>query len=552
MLKLATILDNPGEPFAETRYRDPRKLRQLGYNGLVLYETTGLSGVDSPERVGTGEVGRWVAQQFDAVRTRIDQARAADLNVYVSYDALSLARAIVEKNPAQFVCRNRPTSLCPASDAALELSVQSLAKLLAHLPDVQGVVLRFGDNDAARLPYLVGNDLYTPHCPRCSQFGRADRIVGVVKKFHDLVVQKLGKTLIVRTWNVRPGGLHDSVELCTRVAARLPAADPQGRFILSFKFTQTDFWRYQRWNPASLVWGDRPILYELQCQREFEGKGGIPNWQVPLWQQGGPEVSGEGPRGLIEAAQRVPLAGLWAWVRGGGWGGPFVSNETWIDANAYAVPRLADQPAIPAATLAREWIDQRLGISDPQVADVLVQILEHSSQIVLKGFYIGPYARTKKEPWHPNADWIQDDVVDAQAAWRMIQQLADSALDDAVQEKSEAVEQIAHDRAALQHHSEDRHQQTIDPLLNTLVYAESLLEALRDLIAGLAAYRRFQRQRDAATAETCRQRLMAAQSHWSHHTQRHGSLPGAATSFRETHFWDLTQRILGEVMAPAK
>ena len=33
--------------------------------------------------------------------------------------------------------------------------------------------------------------------------------------------------------------------------------------------------------------------------------------------------------------------------------------------------------------------------------------------------YIAPYARSLAQPWHPNADWIQDDVVDAEAAWRL-------------------------------------------------------------------------------------------------------------------------------------
>src|SRR5690606_33238860 len=122
--------------------------------------------------------------------------------------------------------------------------------------------------------------------------------------------------------------MHDSVELCQRIAARLPGEEADDRLVLSFKFTQTDFWRYQRWNPSSLTFGGRPILYELQCQREFEGKGGVPNWQAPLWRDGAPEVA-EDVAGLANVADRVNLAGLWAWVRGGGWGGPFVASESW-------------------------------------------------------------------------------------------------------------------------------------------------------------------------------------------------------------------------------
>lgn len=70
---------------------------------------------------------------------------------------------------------------------------------------------------------------------------------------------------------------------------------------------------------------------------------------------------------------------------------------------------------------------------------------------------------------------------------------------------------------------------------------------LRDLMTGLVAYRRYQKTRDAAMGEQCQRRLMAAQTHWTHHTQRHGSLPGGATSYRENQFWELTQKILSEL-----
>ncbi len=556
MLKLATILDNPGEPLAETQYRDPALLRQLGYNGLVIYETTGLSGVESPESVRDSEIRRWIAQQFDQTRQRIEQAIAAGLDVYFFYDVLSLTRDTVSRDITAFTCKNRPNTLCPASEVALERSVAALRSLLQQWPMVRGVVLRMGDNDAARLPYLIGNDIYTPHCARCSQLGRADRITLVLNQFHDLVVKQMDKRLIARAWNVRPNGLHDSVELCHRVMPRLPGADnpTDDRFVLSFKFTHTDFWRYQRWNPSSLIFRGRPILYELQCQREFEAKGGVPNWQVPLWRDGPPEAPPRndpgidtGVSGLAEASGKVNLAGLWAWVRGGGWGGPFVHNETWIDSNVFAVPKLADHPDADPATLAQQWIEQRLHVHDPAVARAITQVLVHSPEIARKGFYIGPFARSKNEPWHPNGDWIQDDLLDARAAWRMIQRLPDSILDEVVREKQEAVEQIAADRNALGQVDNDQSRPVIEPMIHTLIYAESLMETLRDLLAGLVAYRRYQRSKDPAQAETCRKRLIAAQSHWIHHTQRHGSLHGAATAFREIHFWDLTQQILGEL-----
>lgn len=548
MLKLATIIDNPGEPVVETRYRDPQELKGLGYNALAVYDTTALSGVEHADAIRSTELRHWLNGRIDHAGRSIERARQAGLGAYFFYDVLVLPRDQVEAQAQALTCRHRPGVLCPASERAWEQSEAALRAYLERWPEVDGVVLRFGDNDAARLPYLIGNDLYSPHCPRCSSLGPVDRIVQMVERFHRLVVERFGKRLIVRAWNVRPNGLHDSVDLARPVVERLPGRPEDDRLILSFKFTHTDFWRYQKWNPCSLLCGRRPILYELQCQREFEGKGGVPNWQVPLWRDGYPETRGQTEvAGLAQAAQRVNLAGLWAWVRGGGWGGPFVKNETWIDANVFAVPRLADHPAADPAELGRAWIAQRLGVTDATIANKLMDILQHSHEEVKNAFYIGPFAQAKSDPWHPSADWIQDDVLDAQAAWRIIQRLPESQLDAAVLQKQEAVSQVSADRAALQHLVSDRHHAALEPLVNTLIYAESLYEALRDLVAGLVAYRRYLRNRSAGSADLARQKLFAAQSHWNHHTQRHGALPGTATAFRETQFWELTQQILSEL-----
>ena len=545
MLKLAAIIDNPGEPPAETRYRDPTVLRELGYNAMVIYETTGLSGVAGPNAPDDGEMQQWIAGRFDHVRRAIDDAHRADLDVYIFYDTLVLGRRHVCDRGSDLVCKNQPAMLCPASDAAINASAQALEALLHELPPVAGVVLRFGDNDAARLPHLIGNDIYLPHCPRCSQLGRADRIAKLLRRFHDLVVCRLDKRLIARAWNVRPNGLHDSVELAHRVSRNLPGDENDDRFILSFKFTHTDFWRYQPWNPASMVFGRRPIIYELQCQREFEAKGGIPNWQPPLWRDGAPEKPPA--TGLSHVAGQINLAGLWAWVRGGGWGGPFVNNETWIDANVFAVPRLADRIDITPAELAHTWIAQRLNITESDVADALHRIIEHSPQTILEAFYIGPFAERRNNPWHPNADWIHDDLLDAAAAERMVRSLPDDQLDRVVEEKRRAAERMSRDRAALQQLVNDRNRVTLEPLVHTLIYAESLFQALRDLLAGLIAHRRYRRSRDPAQAELARRKLLGAQAHWNHHTQRDGSLAGAATAFRENHFWDVTQQRLAEL-----
>ncbi|MEQ9459459.1 MAG: hypothetical protein RIG82_00715 [Phycisphaeraceae bacterium] len=548
MLKLATILDNAGEPPVQSRYRDPAELAALGYTGVVLYETTALSGVTSPEFVRDPELRNWLNHALQALTERIDQISGAGLETYLSYDLLVLATDAVEGKNNNLCCRGRGKVLCPASPDIWDRVYAVLEALLERYPAVAGVVLRFGDNDAQRLPHLIGNDLYTPHCSRCADWSAADRIVHAITQGHDRIVEKLGKRMIVRAWNVRPDGLHDNPDLAAMVAPRLPQRDDD-RLILSFKFTQTDFWRYQNWNPSSLVCGQTPILYELQCQREFEGKGALPNNQAALWRDGYPEsATTDQPQGLAQLAERLPLAGLWCWVRGGGWGGPFIKNETWIDASAFAAPRLADDPQADPAALAREWAITRLELheNDPLV-EVLTEILADSAEMIRQAFYIGPFARLKPSPWHPNGDWIEDDTLDAHAAWRMIQRIPLTDLDAVLDEKAAAAATAARLYRKLQEALGDREHETMAPLLGSMIYTESLLEAIHDLFAGLIAYRSFQSTRSKSAAETARRALYHAQSHWNHHTQRHTAYRQAATPFRENGFWDLTQEILTDL-----
>ena len=225
MLKLATILDNPGEPIAETRYRDPAQLRKLGYNGVVFYETTGLSGITAVDDIADDEMRNWVAGQFDKVAGDIERAVQEELDVYLTYDLMSLERGLVERQTDRFSCADQTLMLCPASDGVLEASMAALGALLDRFKQVRGVVLRFGDNDAARLPHLIGNDIYAPHCARCSGLGRGDRICRIIEAFYHLVVKQRHLQLIARAWNVRPNGLHDDSELCRRVQQQLPDDD---------------------------------------------------------------------------------------------------------------------------------------------------------------------------------------------------------------------------------------------------------------------------------------------------------------------------------------
>jgi hypothetical protein len=165
----AMILDNPGEQPQQTRYRDPAELRRLGYTDLIVYPTTGLSGLLGADTLGAADVREWVADQYESVRRTAADAREAGLGVWLIYDAPSLAAELV--GSAMTCIGHRPPVLCPGSTELLEMSGQCLKALLSTMDPVEGIVLRLGDNDAAKVGYLVGNDLYSP--PRSRRSGRS-------------------------------------------------------------------------------------------------------------------------------------------------------------------------------------------------------------------------------------------------------------------------------------------------------------------------------------------------------------------------------------------
>ena len=69
---------------------------------------------------------------------------------------------------------------------------------------------------------------------------------------------------------------------------------------------------------------------EVQCQREYEGKGAYPNYVANAVINGFEETKQDAsPRCLNDVKDNPLFYGVWTWSRGGGWYGPYISNELW-------------------------------------------------------------------------------------------------------------------------------------------------------------------------------------------------------------------------------
>ena len=93
--------------------------------------------------------------------------------------------------------------------------------------------------------------------------------------------------------------------------------------------------------------GKHQQVVEVQCQREYEGKGAHPNYIAKGVIDGFEEFKKPGikkPYCLNQVKDNPLFKGVWTWSRGGGWGGPYIKNEFWIELNAYVISHWASNP----------------------------------------------------------------------------------------------------------------------------------------------------------------------------------------------------------------
>ena len=99
-----------------------------------------------------------------------------------------------------------------------------------------------------------------------------DAFVFLINFLRDEVCQKHGRYLFFRTWDCFPDRFHADKNYYLDVTDRI---EPHEKLIFSIKHTALDFWRRVRFNDC-LTAGKHRQIVEVQCQREYEGKGAYP------------------------------------------------------------------------------------------------------------------------------------------------------------------------------------------------------------------------------------------------------------------------------------
>lgn len=332
---------NPGEPMTVSRYNDPATLAALDYDGQVINEfrppQTAVTFDTFDERIfpAGSEARAWVEENARRVDEHIRRAHAAGVAAYFFTDVIVLPRRLVELHAEEILDQEDRINLHrPLTQHVHRLM---LREVFARFPDMDGLVIRTGETYLQNTPFHTGNNPIT-------DAAASHRLL--IELLREEVCVRAGKELFYRTWSLGSGGgdrLRYDPAFYREVTDRI---EPHERLLFSIKHTADDYWRTVPFN-ETLGTGRHRQIVEVQCQREYEAKGACPDYIGDGVVNGFEEYpEGPAPRGLADLVDNPLFAGVWTWSRGGGWRGPYITNELWCDLNVSVVARWTRDTAL--------------------------------------------------------------------------------------------------------------------------------------------------------------------------------------------------------------
>lgn len=393
---LDMVHHNPGEPLTQTSFTNPQKLRSYGYNGQVIndfvFAHAALTFDKLDKRIfpeGSKE-REWVKQAAEKVRSNIRLAKQAGLKVYYFTDIVVLPKKLVELYRDE-ICdeQGRITFDKPKT---LEIHRLMFDELFETFPDLDGLIIRTGETYLNNVPYHTGGDPITH---------QEESHIKIIKFLREEVAVKHNKMVFYRTWHPR-GLFHVDPAYYLKVTN---AIEPHPNLVFSVKHTKGDYHRTYAFNPTIMI-GKHPQIIEVQCQREYEGKGAFPNYLMNGVINGFEEYKTNtiqpGNQSLDDIKDNPLFRGVWSWSRGGGWVGPYITNELWCDINAYVISQWASDRTKTELDCFNQYLDH-IGITDKASRDKMRQLCLLSAKAVIRGHSSVKYPVNSNWVW-----WMRD------------------------------------------------------------------------------------------------------------------------------------------------
>ena len=368
---LDMVQDNPGEPPQPSAFRDPHKLADLGYNGQVIEaEADSCETFDAiaPDILPKGSEARvWIEQHAQTLERNAQQDHDAGLKAYAWFQFIVLPKALVAKFKDD-ICdeRGRIDLDRPLTQKILRAQI---SELFDRCPSLDGLVVRTGEIYLQDSPFHAASANTNESKTQSSTaiIHGPDSHIALLKILRDEACVKLGKVVIYRTWDFGYN-FHVNPEYYLKVT---DAIEPHPKLIFSIKHQAGDFLRMTPFNPTLGIGKHRQIV-EVQCQREAYGKGAHPYYVgdgvINGWEEYATLMKPGQPEGVRDIVNNTKFAGVCTWSRGGGWEGPYITNELWCALNAYVIAKYAEDPKRTEEEIFNEFATQQLGLQGEDVA----------------------------------------------------------------------------------------------------------------------------------------------------------------------------------------
>ena len=327
---LDMVHNNPGESLTNSVFNDPIYLVNNQFTGQVINDFTFAHAAVTFDKLNPlifpkGSKERlWVENSAKKIRENIASAHKAGIKIYYFTDIIVLPKKLVDIYRSEICDEKGKISF--ERPKTIEIHRIMLNELFDTFPDLDGLVIRTGETYLNNVPYHTGNGPIT---------NGEESHVKLINLLREEVCVKRNKKIFYRTWSF--GGIHEDPKYYTNVTNRI---EPNDNLVFSIKHTKGDYHRTFDFNPTLGI-GNHGQIVEVQCQREYEGKGAYPNYVMDGVINGFEEFTlntpQEGNKCLNDIKNNPNFKGIWTWSRGGGWVGPYISNEFWCKLNAYVV-----------------------------------------------------------------------------------------------------------------------------------------------------------------------------------------------------------------------
>ena len=272
--------------------------------------------------------------------------------------------------------------------------------MFSRFPEIDGFIIRVGETYLHDTPYHIGNGAV--------KYGEKEKekaqFVKLIEFLKEEVSIKHQKKLFFRTWDCFPDRFHADREYYLDIVNKI---EPHENLYFSIKYVALDFWRRVKWNEC-LETGNHKQIIEVQCQREYEGKGAYPMYVMSDVINGDKHLSKV--RGLKDVASNPQIQGIYAWPRGGGWLGPRIKNEFWCRLNTYVLGKYAENPDKTEEEIFYEFCKNDMGLSEKDGA-LFREMCLTANEAILRSRYIEEYDKTLNESFMPAGNWMRDECL---------------------------------------------------------------------------------------------------------------------------------------------